>query len=82
MRTPTTEWISGHEVAVDHPTRTPSTPSLTDPKDLPRMITIDTLTKKYGASTAVDNISFTAKSGPRDRLPRAERCRQVDVSCG
>ena len=27
------------------------------------MITIDTLTKKYGASTAVDNISFTAKSG-------------------
>jgi len=48
---------------VDHPTRAPSTPRFTDPKELPHMITIDSLTKKYGGSTAVDNVSFTAKTG-------------------
>ena len=41
------------------------------------MITVERLTKRYGPFTAVDDVSFKA-TGPRDRLPRAERRRQVD----
>jgi ABC-2 type transport system ATP-binding protein len=55
--------VDRRQVEVDHPTRAPSTPCLTDPKELPSMITIDSLTRKYGASVAVDNVSFTAKTG-------------------
>src|SRR6476646_6110672 len=35
----------------------------TDPKDVPPMITIENLSKKYGATTVVHDISFTARSG-------------------
>ena len=41
------------------------------------MITVESLTKKYGGFTAVDDVSFTAAVRPRDRLPRPERRRQV-----
>jgi len=35
------------------------------------MITIDALTKRYGGFTAVENVSFTARPGAGDRLPRS-----------
>src|SRR3954466_3608326 len=41
----------------------PPTPRHTDPKDVPPMITIENLSKKYGGSTVVHDISFTARSG-------------------
>ena len=41
------------------------------------MITIERLTKKYGTTLAVDDVSFTARAGPGDRLPRTERRREV-----
>ena len=43
------------------------------------MITIDSLSKKYGATTVVDDISFVAPSRPGDRLPGSERGRQVHL---
>src|SRR5205085_3727095 len=39
------------------------TPRHTDLKDVPPMITIENLSKKYGGSTVVHDISFTARSG-------------------
>ena len=41
------------------------------------MITIERLTKRYGTTLAVDDVSFTARPGPGDRLPRTERRREV-----
>jgi hypothetical protein len=42
------------------------------------MITIERLTKKYGPTVAVDDVSFTAAARPGDRLPRPQQGRQVD----
>src|SRR4051794_26366187 len=39
------------------------TPRHTDPKDVPPMITIENLSKKYGSTTVVHDITFTARSG-------------------
>ena len=46
------------------------------------MITVEHLTKKYGAFTAVDDVTFTAEPGPGDRLPRPQRRRQVHHHAG
>ena len=46
------------------------------------MITIESLTKKYGATTAVDDISFIAARGPRDRLPRSRTAPASPPRCG
>ncbi len=43
------------------------------------MITIDSLTKKYGASTVVARHQLHRPSRPGDRLPRPERGRQVHL---
>ena len=42
------------------------------------MIELRGLTKVYGPTKAVDDLSFTVKPGHRDGLPGPERCRQVD----
>ena len=41
------------------------------------MIEVENLTKRYGAHTAVDGVSFRCDPGHRDRVPRTERGRQV-----
>ena len=42
------------------------------------MIEVHDLHKRYGDTLAVDGLSFAVQPGPRDRLRRAERRRQVD----
>ena len=46
------------------------------------MITLENVTKRYGGFTAVDDVSFSALPGTGDRLPRTQRCRQVDEHAG
>jgi ABC-2 type transport system ATP-binding protein len=49
---------------VDLTAHAPATPPLlTHKKELPLMITIENLSKKYGGTTVVHDISFTARSG-------------------
>jgi ABC-2 type transport system ATP-binding protein len=47
----------------DHTPHAPTNPRHPDPKDVPPVITIDSLTKKYGGTTVVHDISFTARPG-------------------
>ena len=42
------------------------------------MITVESLTKKYGGFTAVDDVTLHRRARPGDRLPRPQRRRQVD----
>ena len=42
------------------------------------MIEAKGLTKRYGATVAVDDLSFEVETRQGDRLPRPERGRQVD----
>ena len=42
------------------------------------MIEAESLTKRYGGSTAVHDVSFTLRAGHRDRLPWPQRCGEVD----
>jgi ABC-2 type transport system ATP-binding protein len=55
--------VDRRDLTVDDSTAAPPTPRLTDPQELPPMITIDSLSKKYGANTVVHDITFTARSG-------------------
>jgi ABC-type Na+ transport system ATPase subunit NatA len=41
-------------------------------------ITVDRLTKRFGATTAVDELSFTVEPGRVTGVPRPQRGRQVD----
>ncbi len=42
------------------------------------MITAHSLTKRYGAATAVDDLTFEVPPGGGHRVPRAERVGQID----
>jgi ABC-2 type transport system ATP-binding protein len=48
---------------VDHTAAAPPTPCFNYTQELPPMITIENLSKKYGSNTVVHDISFTARSG-------------------
>jgi len=48
---------------VDHTAAAPPTPHLTETQELPPMITVENLSKKYAGTTVVHDISFTARSG-------------------
>jgi ABC-2 type transport system ATP-binding protein len=55
--------VDRRNLAVDDTAHAPTTlPRLTDAKE-PRMITIENLSKKYGGTTVVHDISFTARNG-------------------
>jgi ABC-2 type transport system ATP-binding protein len=51
------------ELAVDHTGPAPTAPHLTHTQELPPMITIENLTKTYGGTTVVHDITFQARSG-------------------
>jgi ABC-2 type transport system ATP-binding protein len=55
--------VDRRDLAVDLTAHAPPTPRLTDAKDVPPMITIENLSKKYGGTTVVHDITFTARSG-------------------
>ena len=42
------------------------------------MIQANDLTKRYGKTVAVDEVSFTVEAWAGDRLPRPQRGRQVN----
>ena len=46
------------------------------------MITVEGLTRRYGAFTAVDDVSFVCRARDGDRLPGAQRRRQDDHDAG
>jgi ABC-2 type transport system ATP-binding protein len=48
---------------VGHTAAAPPTPCFTYTQELPPMITVENLSKKYGSTTVVHDISFTARSG-------------------
>jgi ABC-2 type transport system ATP-binding protein len=55
--------VDRSDLTVDHTAHAPATPPrLTDAKE-PRMITIENLSKKYGGTTVVHDITFTARAG-------------------
>src|SRR4051794_30103115 len=51
------------DLAVDDTVRATPTPRLTYAKEVPPMITIENLTKKYGGTTVVHDINFAASTG-------------------
>jgi ABC-2 type transport system ATP-binding protein len=55
--------VDRRDLAVDDTAHAPPTPRLTDRKEVPPMITIENLSKTYGGTTVVHDISFTARSG-------------------
>jgi ABC-2 type transport system ATP-binding protein len=55
--------VDRRELAVDDTAAAPSTSHPTHAEAVPPVITVDSLTKKYGGTTVVHDISFTARSG-------------------
>jgi ABC-2 type transport system ATP-binding protein len=55
--------VDRRDLAVDDTAAAPPTSHLPNPKELPPMITIENLSKKYGATTVVHDISFSARPG-------------------
>jgi ABC-2 type transport system ATP-binding protein len=55
--------VDRRDLAVDDTAAAPSTSRFTNSQELPPMITVDSLTKRYGATTVVQDVTFTARSG-------------------